>query len=328
MADDQGGGCYPLVRVDSGVSGVTITENEIYGGYRGINLRHDSHDNTITDNVIHDNSTGISVGGSQNNTISGNEIYNNNDGILLRQDGCNGDGECFGDVSGNVISAQNNIHDNSSYGIYGENGITFSELTITDNTITNNSSGGIYFNGFSNATLTITENTVTNNLSTGIYLSGSSAQISVSTVTISGNTISSNNGDGIYADVIVNSTFDVLNNIEINSNSGNGIYVCAEGYCAEGSTVTISGNTSIDGNSGKGIYLYDVRDTSTVNISNNAISNSGDAGIYLDQSVSGVSITQNTISGNGLLSLSTGIVVYNASGNLANENSISDNSDI
>ncbi len=306
----------------NGSTNTIIQNNEIKINIYGIYLTGNISGSQVTDNNIHDNEEGISANGATFSefSITNNQVVDNNDGY----------GVYFGQVqnsSSTLTIANNNISGNSNGGIY-MNSVINSTLNIQDNSaISNNGQYGIYLGSAIGSTVTISGNTIQNNTSSGLYLSGTLAQVSNSTVSISGNTISSNGGDGIYADVITNSTFSILNNTQISGNGGNGVYICADGYCADGSTITISGNT-VDGNTSQGVYLYDVRDTSTVGISNNTISSSGETGIYLDSAVTNTTISGNSIENNGLSSPFTGIVVNNASGNKANNNTISGNGSI
>lgn len=319
-------GCEDVVTISAGnvtVEAFTLTDNDCGGGsivYIGSVLQNIN----INDNVIEYGYNGIYTDGSANTIIQNNEIRNNTYGVYLT-----------GDVGGSQIT-DNNIHDNEES--ISASGASFNELQISDNEITNSSDGyGIYFNGFSGGELTISQNQIVSGSSTAIYLAGGGGQISDSTVSISGNTISANSGDGIYADVIVNSTFNILNNTigedeesGFSGNTGNGIYVCAEGYCQE-SEVIISGNI-VSANGNHGIYLYDTDDTSAVTIGeNNTISGNTNAGIFLADGVTNTTITGNIIENNGVgggEGESTGIVVQSASGNEAHENIISANGSV
>ena len=334
---------YPVIRIIGGeeeedTTNVTINENEIVGGYRGVQIRDDAYGNTISDNKIHNNSSGVSISGSPENSISGNEIYENGDGIVLREGSC--DDECTGDVSGTEIIG-NYIHDNDeeTSGIHvGE--VSFSELTISDNTIADNGGYGIYFDRVSEGELTISGNEITGNSAAGVYISGRSGTISASTVMLENNTISDNSYEGVYisqvdnestldiigntitdngvdeedegddyAGVYINNVFDSAVTFEdniVSDNAGPGVYLCSEGECSS-STLTFQGNMIEDNNS-SGIYLYYVYN-STVLIDNNNISDNEDKGIYVNEIYEGqeeevpgeslLTITNNTIANNG-----------------------------
>ena len=268
------------IYVNSEVSGATISDNDLSdASYYGVEIGSGSSDSQILRNLIYDNNDyGIYNYGSANTTISDNNVYNNYGGIG------NGGNIGSGDISGTQITS-NNIHENYSTGIY-VGGVTFSELTISNNSsIDSNQGYGIYFDAVTDATLTISDNIITNNTQTGVYLSGGCTScVTNSTVTLSGNTVSSNQGDGIYADVITDSPLFEVSDNTIEDNTGNGIYICAEGECVN-STVTIGGN-GINNNDGTGIYLNDILNGSTV------------------------TIIDNNVQGNGEQSLSTGIYIY------------------
>jgi len=304
---------YPVIRIIGGeenTTNVTINENEIAGGYRGVQIRDDAYDNTISDNKIHNNFSGVSISGSPDNAISGNEIYENGDGIVLREGSC--DDECTGHVSGTEITG-NNIHDNNeeTSGIHiGE--VSFSELTISDNTIADNGGYGIYFDQVVESELTISGNEITGNSAAGVYISGRSGTISDSTVVLEDNTISDNSYEGVYisqvdndstldiigntitsngvdeeeggddyAGVYINNVFDSAVTFEdniISDNAGPGVYLCSEGECSS-STLTFEGNT-IENNNSSGIYLYYVYN-STVLVDGNNISDNFETGIYV-----------------------------------------------
>src|SRR3989344_1290535 len=334
---------YPVIRIIGGeeeedTTNVTINENEIVGGYRGVQIRDDAYGNTISDNKIHNNSSGVSISGSPENSISGNEIYENGDGIVLREGSC--DDECTGDVSGTEIIG-NYIHDNDeeTSGIHvGE--VSFSELTISDNTIADNGGYGIYFDRVSEGELTISGNEITGNSAAGVYISGRSGTISASTVVLENNTISDNSYEGVYTSQVDNeSTLDIIGNtitdngvdeedegddyagVYINNvfdsavtfednivsdNAGPGVYLCSEGECSS-STLTFQGNMIEDNNS-SGIYLYYIYN-GTVMIDGNNISDNEDKGIYVNEIYEGqeeevpgeslLTITNNTIANNG-----------------------------
>ena len=190
---------YPAIRIQgSNVAGVSITSNDIAGGYRGVQIRNDASSNTVSDNKIHDNTVGVAISGSMNNTVSGNEIYTNEaQGILFRPGSC--DGECVYDADGNIIQ-NNNIH-NNYYGISIDESMTAGTTAtlIDSNTINENDCEGILINS-DVAGFTITGNNITNNggscNTTGINTS-STDHILIHNNTISGNDSGiTNNTDG------------------------------------------------------------------------------------------------------------------------------------
>ncbi len=370
-----GEGCKPVVWLDwdedgeENISGVEISDNEISNGKKGVDLTPFSNNNLVTNNIIRDNNyEGVWIGGSTDNTISNNEIYGNSTGVGLGAGGC--DEDCVDDVSGNEITG-NHIHDNEDddSGIHLSN-VSFSELTISDNTIADNGGYGIYFDRVFESILTISGNEVTGNSAAGVYISGNSGTISDSTVLLENNTISDNSYEGVYisqvdnestldfigntitdngideedegddyAGVYINNVFESMVTFEdntISDNAGSGVYMCSEGDCSF-STLTFEGNT-IEDNNIAGIYLYYVYN-STVLVDDNNISDNDETGIYvwnIDQGQeeeeepgsSTLTITNNTIAGNGEGGDErTGIHLANINGGLVmiNFNAITDN---
>ena len=306
--DDENGEydyCSPVIRVNgiydadtgdyiSDATGVTITENDIAGGYRGIVLRYDSSNSIISNNVLHDNNAGIKIGGSNDNTISGNEIYSNDDGILFDQGG-----EDL-EISGNVITS-NNIHDNYQRGIYSSSGITFTKLDITDNSITGNDEQGVYFDTISDGSewLTLSNNEISDNYYEGVYIQ----DVINSNINISGNNITGNgeNPDegayyGIYIYSVDESSQVNIDSNNISENSGTGIYL-DEGV----KNINIT-NNDINNNGDLGIYFYQITDSNDIlEIKNNEIKDNAYEGIYIvDVTNSEVNISGNIIMGNGV----------------------------
>jgi parallel beta-helix repeat protein len=174
----DGGGTATVVNVISNlvnISGFTI-KGGAYPNNAAIMLTTNS--NTISDNIITNNSCiGIYVK-ANDNTITLNDIINNAlNGIQVENAELN-------TISENTI-------DTNSIGVYLDES---SNNTITDNTISNCLGDGVYLTGRSDY-LTISFNTITDNLNNGIYASWSEH------CTIQGNTIANNgevNESGIY----------------------------------------------------------------------------------------------------------------------------------
>ena len=338
--DEFGEYCYsyPVIRVngfydpdlgqDVDVTNVTITENDIAGGYRGINLRYDSLRSTINNNIIHDNNAGIKIGSSKDNTISGNDIYTNDNGIQF--EGGGGDG----DVSGNALTS-NNIHDNTNYGVSIYD-VTFNELNITNNNITNNgveeSYFGIYLYNIGESHLKINSNNISENTGTGISFDSYATNVEVTN-----NNINNNGDKGIYFDQIANSAdWLVIGSNEIRDNDDVGIYL---DYITN-SNVNISknditGNGRLDGEyygEVYGIYIYSADETSQVEIDSNNISENSGPGIYLDQGegtgVTNVDIINNYLMDNNKFEYTywdiepASIIILYALGNRAHLNTI------
>jgi parallel beta-helix repeat protein len=122
-------------------------------GSNGISLWPDSHNNTITKNILCNLGSGIYIGSNSNdNTAIDNLIYENGYGIRIYS-------------SFNNLITQNNISNNDNEGIfieYADNNI------VTDNIITLNLNYGLYFE-YSDINM-IFYNNVSSNSEGGIYL--------------------------------------------------------------------------------------------------------------------------------------------------------------
>lgn len=299
------------VWLNSDVTNVTIKNNEIINGYRGIEIDSDTSSIQILGNTIYDHEDfGIWLNGATNSTIQNNEIYNNSSGGIRLDDG---------DFSGTMFS-QNNIHDNSGYGIFSyRSNVTFSPTTISNNTISNNASDGINFRYVpSGATLNIQSNTIEGNGSDGgggIYVN----QLLDSTLSIIGNNVRNNSSEGIRVNTVSNSTFTLSGNT-VTNNDSTGIYLSGGGSSVDNSTVTIENNT-ISTNQSDGIYA-DVITSSTFNVLNNTIGENEGSGVYIcaegECSDSTLTINGNSISENE----SDGVYFYNI---LSSAVSIGDN---
>ena len=117
---------------------------------------------------------------------------------------------------------------------------------------------------------------------------------------------------------------------EITNNEGWGVNFYYIGVDDDSSTVEISGNT-IDNNNNGGIVIEQTgneneenEDAPEITIDNNEIKDNDGPGISLGSPVTGVAITNNTITGNGSGD-TTGIVVNSAAGNYAHNNKIFSN---
>lgn len=343
-----------------GSSNATISGNDIYNNYGGIGNggSGDISGTQITNNNIHENySTGIYVGSATFSelTISNNDSIDSNQGYGIYFDAV---------TDATLTISGNSITNNSSSGIYLSGGctscITNSTVTISGNTISSNTGDGIYADVITDSTFKVIDNnTIEENTGNGIYICAEGECVN-STVTIDGNEINDNdqagiylyeildgstvsitendiqgNGEqslrtGIYINYVYNSTLDISAN-DILENIGDGIHIVkieegtAEPEEEAESLVTISENT-VDANTGYGVYISEVDAESDVTIGeDNTITDNTDAGIYLNSGVNGVSITGNTITGNGLGTVTTGIVTYSSEGNEAHNNTISGN---
>lgn len=288
-------------------------------------LSIDADDIIIQDFTIDKGNCGGSVIKIENElsgiVIQGNELVNGYYGI-----------EASG-VEGSLTISDNTITDNESTGLYlsgGGNQISDSTVTISGNTISSNDGNGIYADVITSSTFNVLNNTISENEGNGIYICAA-GECRNSTLNIKGNSISGNDSNGLYLYEIFSSTVSIDDN-EVLNNNETGVYIQYVGAVEDSenpSTVTIL-NNGVSSNGNYGIYLNDTDETSQVIIgSANTISQNNNAGIYLNSGVRGVSITGNTIIGNGGEeegeSLFTGIVVRSATGNEAHRNVISGN---
>ncbi|MDI3485923.1 MAG: hypothetical protein PWQ51_2309 [Methanolobus sp.] len=179
-------------------SGNEIIDNIINSNTRGIYF-DSSSSNLVDDNRIIDNTyEGVTLYSYNNyqcneNTVSNNTITGNRDGVytLMSSNPVSYSGSC----DNNGIS-QNNISDNSRYGIYSYSYYddnTCDYNSYTNNIITGNSQYGIYL--YRDQYATIENNTISDNSNHGVYL------LSNQHPTIEDNTISDNLNNGIFADM-------------------------------------------------------------------------------------------------------------------------------
>lgn len=291
----------------SSISNLTITGNEITDNYTGIYLEQITDSLTISDNQVTNHSSygiylntisdaQVLIGGTDDgagNIITGNGDDDGGSGIYLQTIQNNSSVSLLNNrVSQNGSS-------NNDPGIYvGSFSDSQDTLTIRGNTISENSGQGIYINSVNQSTLDVSTNTITANFYEGLLL----FNIDSSIATITQNTISQNGVDEEYAGMFIRS---------IRASQGT-------------STVTVSGNT-ISENGDEGIDVFQVNNASLAIGPDNIISSNAGTGINLKIRVTGAVITGNTISGNGVESGTTGIVVRNALGNEAHQNIISGN---
>ncbi|UCD13012.1 MAG: right-handed parallel beta-helix repeat-containing protein [Thermoplasmatales archaeon] len=168
------------------IRGFTILNSGNSGRDSGIEIRSDH--NTVSDNIILNNTIGIFVYYSTNNAIFDNVLLDNNDyGIHLYTSNNN-------TISDNVIY-------NNRWGIFFLNS---SQNNIKGNTIKSNRHYGIWFSSASNSN-TVFGNTISLNDEYGLY-----SILKCSNNNISGNTFSKNNGYGVYFDASSNN--DAFNN--------------------------------------------------------------------------------------------------------------------
>jgi len=118
-----------------------ISENTITGNGHGIYFL-ECRNNTISNNDISNNNIGILLHGANKSTISANTISNNNEGIEVKVCRNEFDGTIMKVAEENIIT-ENNITDNSLYGIYVDDDV--SENYFYYNNFENN--GGFIFGG-------------------------------------------------------------------------------------------------------------------------------------------------------------------------------------
>ncbi len=284
----------------SDVNNGQLINNTVYNNYNGIDLFYSSSNNSISGNIVFNNSRGIILGTCDDNRIVGNIVTNNFDGILLTISHQN-------TISGNA--ANNNV----DYGIYLHNS---NNNNLSGNTAIHNFDAGIYLGYSSN--ITLLGNTANDNYY-GIHLEDSS------NITLLGNTANYNSWRGIY-----------LHNSNNNTLSGNNMNECGVGL--SGSYGMLSSHHIDNTNlvNGKPLYYY----TNEVNLDSGNFTNAGQvilvncndssiSNLNTSYSTKGISLyysNTNTISGNSVnYNIWTGIYLSYSntntiSGNIANAN--------
>ena len=250
----------------------------------------------------------------------------------------------FSGASGSTLTFTNvTVTNNGNDGIYlsGDSGsLSNTTVTITGGEIANNDGNGIYVNSLLNgSTFTVEGTTIgggssdddnEGNSGNGIYVND--AEDSAINIQNNNNTISWNEGHGVYlcAEGECYDTDITITDNEITNNEGWGVNFYYIGVDDDSSTVEISGNT-IDNNNNGGIVIEQTgneneenEDAPEITIDNNEIKDNDGPGISLGSPVTGVAITNNTITGNGSGD-TTGIVVNSAAGNYAHNNKIFSN---
>ena len=205
------------------VTNTTISNNECSYNTYGIYLWYEAGDNTITDNIVNNNSNyGIYVYNSNDNNIHGNTCNNNSTGIYLNTNSSlsnsnsvwsntcneNSKGIYLYGVSNNTLSG-NITKDNTGHGISLDANNNF----ILGSTSEDNGSDGIYLAGSQNNILF--NNYCNSNDDDGIELNGSYSN------SLSGNTCRYNDYSGVY---FINSHYNNLSGNTLSSNYEEGIY--------------------------------------------------------------------------------------------------------
>ena len=255
----------------------TISDNRISSDFSGMEL-HDSTKNTVDRNEVENSWQGIVLYSSSNNNISSNRIANNYHGIDV-QDSANNT-IIWNDLENNTAGI---LLDSSSYN------------TLLDNNITTSNCGIILSNCTDNA---LNENIVENN-GDGICLAASSH-----------NTVSENNITGNDSGMALQSSSNnsINKNRVHHNNFGISLLGCSNNSLTE-NEVTASYS--------KGIRL----DFSSLNsVDQNSIEANGDEGLSLFNS-SDNSFRGNRIAGNNY----TGVGLYSSSNNHFYHNSFINN---
>ena len=275
---------------------ITIANNTIKGGSRGMTIYSCNNSKLIGNNVELSVYSGIQLHDSYSNLLIDNVVTSVS----------NGSGIQFG--GSNNILINNTVSSNHYIGIeisYGSD-----NNTLINNTITSNDQKGIYLHETNNNTLF--NNTISYN-ENGIHLEGYkhiSRPGGVGNLLIN-NTITHNQKNGIMmCDADNNCLID--NDINSNVKEGVNLYECNNN--------TLENNV-IKSNGGTGIHLTDVCCNNF--IIDNILSSNAVHGIYLERSTKNNSINGNIISDN-----IHGIYLNdNSNNNIITDNSISNQTD-
>ncbi|OGG01418.1 hypothetical protein A2Z33_02675 [Candidatus Gottesmanbacteria bacterium RBG_16_52_11] len=84
LDDVENSQCDAVVSIGEGVTGAAVTNNQIFGGYAGVQFGANS-DTTVTDNNIYGDYYGIAVNAGEqvNATVTGNNIHDNSTGVYI-----------------------------------------------------------------------------------------------------------------------------------------------------------------------------------------------------------------------------------------------------
>jgi parallel beta-helix repeat protein len=252
-----------------------ITNNTIYNtedkAKAGIYLE-DFNDSYIYNNTINDTEIGVHLSNSNNNTIDDNDVFDNtNYGIYL---------------NGSLGSHLNIISYNTVY--ENEEGISLSdscENKIENNTIINNNENGIYLNTECTNN-TIYNNEIQNNSEKGIYLYKSSGYNTIKSNNISHNSYGLFIDPAIYSPYTCTAYPNDYNKIEFNNftyNDYDGIYLRYSRWNSiSHNNISHNGyiNVSFEDH-GNGIFV--AYGSSNNYIDNNTLINNSRAGIHLSE---------------------------------------------
>ena len=298
----------------------------------GINLTTGTIIGQIYDNTSYDNGRGmqINVNGDGNVGTSAdpvivrnNTIYSNlGQGIYTKAEG--GAGELH------VNAYENDVLDSQTYGIFSNStDSNIMSITINNNDILRSGSQGIRLGGETDSTGTfnITNNTINIADGHGVYISGKNDADIV--LDVSGNTVQNITGDGVELSADDDATIvGSISSNTIMSNDEMGIRIGARGtdgvdgdaFAGQVGTLasafTISDNV-VTNNTQEGVNLYTADDEPVgyISLSGNTITGNGLQGIEIDEYDSQVGVNNLTIDfGGGDFSSIGNNSIYNNAG--------------
>jgi parallel beta-helix repeat protein len=285
----------------NGASWITIADLTLTGAYDGVDIGGVSNGVTLTNDIVHGNSSyGILVGNVTNGTVNALAINNS---TVFGNGTSNGSGIDLTAELGSAALSNDQVYNNAGDGIDVDG--QFGSFVMTGGAVYSNADTGIYAYDV-NYTFSIAGVQVHGNLQYGINANGYNGY-----PVITGNTVYANAYAGInagQAQVIDNTVYQQVNTsysqIQVGSSTvtGNTIYGGSTGLNLGGSSMAV--DNLIYGNSGTGLYLNGgSNDTVTGNIAY------GDqTGLYLQGS--DVTATNNLVYAN----VATGVAI--AGGNV------------
>jgi len=303
----------------------TITGNIILNNSYGIFLFHSGYNNNISENIISNNLWGIYLKFSNGNIITGNNIANNeNAGIFLEySSNTTVTGNMM--VNDGIVISGFDLEDWNTYSIDTSNTVNGKPIIYWKNKIGGEITTSVGQVILANCTEVVVKNQTINYCSVGIQLGFSS------NCTIISNEIFSNLRNGVY---LCASSSNIIINNNINLNKEDCILFVGS---SDNNTITIN-NIS---NNNKGIGLVDSSDNIILdnNITNNNwvgiggqscrnniiksnnIINNGGFGITLVYNINNIITSNNIINNEG----NSGISLMNCRNNSITSNNITNN---
>jgi len=276
----------------------TILNNTFFGTINSYSIYtvEASRNTRIENNTFRGISNAITIGWigySNNDVIIGNTMTNVSTGVFISE-------------GNNTLVKNNNISDNSAYGVYSYNSKGLHNITIDSNILNNNDYG---INGRTLVNSRIINNEIKGNRDVGIWLServsgyrngnvvaNNSIQGNGDLTTegglflnnVDGNVILNNTitGNQIGLEIRTTSRWNNLTNNDISSNSRSGLKMGGSTGAIFGTKVV---NNTIVGNSYSGIYFY--YNTYDNDFVNNTVANNGFGGT-VDYLKAGISVYQ------------------------------------